>query len=69
MTSGAQMVCATVALGRPAMRDDVAGFGLLQAHALKAAEGEHLGHAALLDELAVVIEHLDRLVGRDRIRR
>ena len=32
------------------------------AGALEAAEGEHLGDAALLDQLAIAVEHLDRLV-------
>ena len=53
------MVSATVAFGRPAMRDDVAGFGLLHGGALDAAESQHLGDAAGLDQLAVAVEHLD----------
>ena len=63
VTSGAQMVCATVALGSPAMRDDVAGRGLVEPDALKPAKREHLRHAALLDQLAIVIQHLDGWFG------
>ena len=46
--------------------DDVAGFGLVHRHALEAAEGQHLGDAALLDGLAVARQRLDRLVRLDR---
>ena len=38
--------------------DDVARFGLFDRHALEAAERQHLGDAAALDQLAVAIEHL-----------
>src|SRR5262249_56513566 len=55
-------------LGEPGNRNDVAGRRLLDAGALEAAEGEHLGHAAVLDELSVAIEYLDDLVGPDRAR-
>ena len=48
------------------MRDDVAGFGLFHGGALDAAESEDLGDAAGLDQLAVMIEHLDGLVRLDR---
>ena len=65
-TSGAQIVCATVAFGRPAMRDDVARLGLIDRHALEPAERQHLGDAAGLDQLAVVVEHLHGLVRLDR---
>ena len=40
-------------------RDDVAGLGLVDRHALEAAERQHLGDAAGLDQLAVAVEHLD----------
>ena len=40
--------------------DDVAGFGLVDRNALEAAERQHLGDAAGLDQLAVVVEHLHR---------
>ena len=44
--------------------------GFIDRHALEPAEGQHLGDAAGLDQLAVVVEHLHRLVrlhraGRD----
>ena len=45
--------------------DDVAGFRLVDRHALEAAEREHLGDAAGLDLLAFVVEHLHRLVRLD----
>ena len=66
VTSGAQIVCDTVASGSPAMRDDVAGGGFLDAGALEPAKGQHLGDAALLDQVAVAVEHLDHLVRLDR---
>ena len=59
-TSGAQIVCATVRLRQAGDRDDVAGLGLVDRHALEPAERQHLGDAAGLDQLAVVVEHLDR---------
>ena len=43
--------------------DDLARFGALDRHALEAAEGEHLGRAAFLDDVAVHVERLDRHVG------
>ena len=52
-------------VGQPGERDDVAGGSLVERDALKPAEGEHLGDAALLDQPAVMVEHLDRLVRRD----
>ena len=55
-------------LRQPGDGDDVAGLGLLDGGALEAAEGQHLGDAALLDQLAVAVEHLDGLVGLDRAR-
>ena len=42
--------------------DDVARLGALDGHALEPAEGEDLGRAAFLDELAVRVERLDRHV-------
>ena len=50
-------------LRQPGDRHDVAGGRFLDAGALEAAEGEHLGHAAFLDQVAVAVEHLDGLVG------
>ena len=47
-------------------RDDVAGLRLVHRHALKPAECQHLGDAAGLDQLAIMIEHLHRLVGLHR---
>ena len=40
-------------LGEARDRDDVAGFGLVDRLPLEAAEGQDLGDAALLDQLAV----------------
>ena len=57
------------ALGEAGDGDDVAGFGLLERRALDAAEGEDLGDAAVLDQLAVAAQHLDGLVRLDRCRR
>ena len=57
------------ALGEAGNGDDVAGFGLFQRRALDAAEGEDLGDAPGLDQLAVGAEHLHRLVRLDRCRR
>ena len=42
------------ALRQPGDGDDVAGLGLLDRLALDAAEGEDLGDAALLDDVAVL---------------
>ena len=53
-------------VGQAGERDDVAGARLVERDALEPAEGEHLRDAALLDQLAVMVEHLDRLVRRDR---
>ncbi len=50
----------------PGDGDDVAGLGLLDRRALDAAEGEDLRHAALLDDLARAVEHLNGLVGLHR---
>ena len=52
-TAGSQSVSATVALVKPGDGDDVAGLGLVDRLPLEAAEGQHLGDAALLDQLAV----------------
>ncbi len=48
--------------------DDLAGFGLFDRHALEAAEGQHLLHAEVLDELAFAIERLERLAGLEHAR-
>ena len=40
-------------VGQAGDGDDVAGGGLVETDALEPAKGEHLGHAALLDQLAV----------------
>ena len=48
-------------IGQASDGDDVAGEGLVEPDPLKSAEGEHLGHAALLDQPAVMVEHLDHL--------
>ena len=42
--------------------DEVAGGSFIDRHALKTTECEHLGDAAVLDEFAFAVEHLDRLV-------
>ena len=49
-------------------RDDVAGFRLVHGGAFDAAESQHLGNTAGLDQLAIMIEHLDALVRLDRSR-
>ena len=46
--------------------DDVARFGALDRHALKPAEGHDLRRAAVLDDLAVAVERVDRHVDLDR---
>src|SRR5579871_1131909 len=50
------------ASGESLTRKVIAGFGFLDAGALEPTEGEQLGDAALLDELAVAVEHLHLLV-------
>ena len=50
-------------LGEAGDGDDVAGLGFVDRQALEAAEGEHLGDAALLDDLAVARQRLHRLFG------
>src|SRR4029078_10327888 len=45
--------------------DDVAGFGALDGDAIQALEGEQLGGAAFLNEVAVDIYRLDRGVDLD----
>src|SRR5258707_1098282 len=49
-------------------RDDVSGFRLFHGGAFNAAESQHLGNTAGLDQLAIMIEHLDALVRLDRSR-
>jgi hypothetical protein len=49
-------------VGQAGDGDDVAGLGLLDRNALEPAERQHLGDAAGLDDLAVVVERLDRHV-------
>ncbi len=46
--------------------DDVAGEAFLDRRPLQAAEGQHLGDAALFDQFAVAVEDFDRLVGLHR---
>ncbi len=48
-------------LRQPGDRDDVARLRLVDRRALQAAEGQHLGDAALLDQAAVAVEHLGGL--------
>ena len=52
-TAGSHSVSATVACGDAGDGDDVAGLGELDAGALQAAEGQHLGDARGLDQRAV----------------
>ena len=54
--------------GEAGDRDDVAGAGLVDRHALEPAEGHQLGRAAGLDDLAVGVERVDRRVDLDRAR-
>ena len=49
-------------LGQARDRDDVARAGFFDRHALEAAERHDLGGAAFLDDIAFVIERLDRHV-------
>ncbi len=53
-------------VGQPGDRNDVAGEGFLDAGSLEPAEREHLGHAPVLDQAALAVEHLHRLVGLHR---
>ena len=46
--------------------DDVARLRLVDRLPLEAAEGEDLGDAAVFDQRAVMVQHLDRLVGLHR---
>ena len=55
-------------LRQPGNRHDVARRGFLDAGPLQAAEGQHLGQAAFLDQMAFAVEHLDDLVRLDRAR-
>src|SRR5690606_35679000 len=50
-------------LGKAGNGDDVTGMRLLDRLALDAAKGEDLGDAAGLQHRAVMMEHLDRLIG------
>jgi hypothetical protein len=68
VTSGAQIVCDTVASGRPAIATMSPADASSTAGAVEAAEGEHLGEATLLDQATGTVEHLDGLVGFDRAR-
>ena len=65
-TDGSQIVIGDGRVRQPGDGDDVAGFRLVDRYAFKTAERQHLGDAAGLDQLAVVVEHLDRLVGLHR---
>ncbi len=49
-------------IGQAGNGDDVAGLGFIDRNAVEAAEGEHLGNAAGLDQLALMVKHLHRLV-------
>src|SRR4029078_9491099 len=53
-------------VGQAGDGNDVPGGGLVETDALEPAKGEHFRHPALLDQLAGVVEHLDRLGWRDR---
>ena len=50
-------------VGQAGDGDDVAGKTFIDRRTLQAAEGKDLGHAALLDQFAVAVEDLDRLIG------
>ena len=52
-----------VELGQAGDRHDVAGFGQIDRRALDAAERQDLRHAAGLDDVAVIVQDLDVLVG------
>ena len=49
-------------VGKACERNDVACGGFFEADTLEPAKGQHLGHAALLDEIASMVEHLHLLV-------
>ena len=65
-TDGSQIVIATVAFGSPAMATMSPASASSTGTRSSAAERQHLGDAAALDQLAVVVEHLHRLVGFGR---
>ena len=54
---------------QPRDGDDVAGPRLVDRRALEPAERQHFGDAAALDQLAVMVEHLDLLVRLDASRK
>ncbi len=56
-------------LGQPRDRDDVARAGFLDRHALQAAERHDLGRAAFLDDIAFIVDRLDRHVELELARR
>ena len=68
VTLGSQIVFDTVAVVSPAIEMMSPALRLVGRHALQPAEGHDLGRAAGLDDLAVIIERVDRHVGLDRTR-
>ncbi|MCY1172485.1 hypothetical protein D9M73_126200 [compost metagenome] len=54
--------------GEAGQADDVTGLGFVDRYAIEAAERHDLRCAAGLDDLAVVIERVDRLVELDHAR-
>src|SRR6202171_1245158 len=42
--------------------DEVSGDTFFDRYPLQAAEGQHLGDAAFLDQVAVAVQNLDRLI-------
>ena len=51
-------------LGQARDRHDIPGETFLDRLAFEPAERQNLGHATLLDQIAIAIEHLDGLIGR-----
>ena len=64
VTVGSAMVLETVALISPAMATMSPASALSTGTRSRPAEGEHLGRAAVLDDLAVHVDRLDRHVDR-----
>ena len=67
-TSGAQIGVGDGGVGETGDGDDVACARFVEPDPLETAEGKHLRHPSLLDQLAGMVEHLDRLVRGDGAR-
>ena len=49
--------------GQPGDGDNIAGKAFFDRRAFEAPEGQNFGHAALLNQRAMPVEHLDGLIG------